>query len=75
MIQQVFEGTWEEVRAHDAELTGRHVRVTIIDADDVEISHSKPKGKMITHGMFPQLQALTDEDFKSAEWRGEDFDI
>ncbi len=31
--------------------------------------------KMIIFGMFPQLQALTEEDFKSAEWRGEDIDI
>jgi len=33
---------------------------------------SKQQGQMLTFGMFPQLQALTEEDFKSAEWHGED---
>jgi hypothetical protein len=76
MIQPVLEGTWEEVRSHDMELAGRRVRLTIVDDEDRRAEPAdKPKGKMITWGMFPQLQALTDEDFKSAEWRGEDIDI
>lgn len=28
-------------------------------------------GTMIRRGMFPQLQALTDEDFKAAEFHGD----
>ena len=30
MAQQVLEGTWEEIRAHESELAGQHVRLTII---------------------------------------------
>ena len=29
MSLQVIEGTWEEVKRHEAELTGRHVRLTV----------------------------------------------
>lgn len=29
------------------------------------------KGQMIRKGMFPQLLALTDEDFKAAEFHGD----
>jgi len=29
MASQVIEGTWEEIKRHEAELAGRHVRVTI----------------------------------------------
>ena len=32
-------------------------------------------GKMVTYGMFPQLLGLTDEDFRSAEWRGDDENV
>ncbi|MDQ2732450.1 MAG: hypothetical protein M3Y56_12390 [Armatimonadota bacterium] len=30
MELQVLTGTWEEIRAHDAELTGRRVQLTIL---------------------------------------------
>lgn len=30
-----------------------------------------PKGQMIRFGMFPELLALTDEDFKAAEFHGD----
>ena len=63
--QQVLEGTWEQVRAHDAELTGRHVRLIIIDTQSANPS---AKGTIIRLGMFPQLRALKDEDFKRAEY-------
>jgi hypothetical protein len=33
MMQNALEGTWEEIRAHDAALAGRHVRLTFLDAD------------------------------------------
>ena len=31
MVRQTFEGTWEQIVAHAAELAGRHVRVTVFD--------------------------------------------
>ena len=40
---------------------------------DPEAAEKQPK--TITFGMFPELQALTEEDFKSAEWRGEDIEL
>ena len=33
MKQQVLEGTWEEIKAHDRELNGRKVRLEVIDAE------------------------------------------
>ena len=32
------------------------------------------KGEMMRLGMFPQLSVLTDEDFKAAEFHGDDDD-
>ena len=34
-------------------------------------SSPAPKGEMIRRGMFPELQALTEEDFKGAEFHGD----
>jgi hypothetical protein len=31
MSQQVLEGTWEEIMQHAEELSGKHVRLTIVD--------------------------------------------
>jgi hypothetical protein len=46
--------------------------VTVISGEP-DATEKQPQ--MITFGMFPQLQALTDEDFKSTKWRGEDIEI
>lgn len=43
--------------------------MTVI-SEEADTTEEQPK--MITFGMFPQLQVLTEEDFKSAEWRDED---
>ncbi|HEY3324761.1 MAG TPA: hypothetical protein VGP72_30190 [Planctomycetota bacterium] len=42
------------------------VMVTFMEPEQKQ--PEKPKGKMMTFGMFPGLQAITDEDFKSAEF-------
>ena len=34
MSQHVIEGTWEEIKRHEAELIGRHLRVTILPEPD-----------------------------------------
>ena len=31
MVRQSFEGTWEEITQHAAELTGRRVRLTVLE--------------------------------------------
>ena len=36
----VLEGTWEEIRAHDAELAGRRVRLMII-SDEPQSKHAE----------------------------------
>ncbi len=62
MYQHIIEGTWSEVAKQAAALNGDvHVRLEIVE--------SKP-GKMMVKGMFPQLKALSEQDFKSAEWPG-----
>ena len=34
MLPQILEGAWEEIRAHDAELTGHRVRLTILSREN-----------------------------------------
>ena len=50
----------------------RKYKVTVISEDPE--STAMPLN-MITFGMFPQLQSLTEEDFKSSEWRGESIEL
>ena len=70
---QVYEGTPEQLVKQFSKLPKtRKYKVTVI-SDEAETTEKQPK--MITFGMFPQLQALTEEDFKSAEWRGEDIEL
>jgi hypothetical protein len=71
---QVLQGSWEEIRAHDAELIGKQVALTYFDADrpaprDPNVSSG------LYFGMFKGDEDVTEEDFKIAEWRGEDIDI
>ena len=67
---QVYEGTPDQLVKEFSKLPKtRKYRVAVIS--DEALANEK-QSKMIAFGMFPQLQALTEEDFKSAEWRGED---
>lgn len=70
---QALEGTWEEIKLHDAELSGRYVRVTVFPRKPETIQNGH--GKQLQRGLFPQLRDLTEEDFKIAEWRGDDLDL
>jgi hypothetical protein len=79
MTEQVLEGTWEEVqrKLYALRLTGRRVRVTIRDVDGSEPRNDtlpRPH-KPITYGMLPGLPPVDDEDFASAEYRGDDNDL
>ena len=75
MAQQVLEGTWDEITRHAARFKGKRVRLTILDEKD-EIASPETQvpageGELIRFGMFPQLQAISDEDFKRAEYHGD----
>ena len=64
--EQIIFGTWEEVtRHHASDLKGHRVEVRVLDEKAVP----RPS-RMITEGMFPQLAAVLDDDFRSAEWHG-----
>jgi len=72
-MTQVYEGTPEQlVKQFNKLPKTRKYRVTVI-SDEPETTATQPK--MITFGMFPQLQALTEDDFRSAEWHGEDIEL
>jgi hypothetical protein len=64
----VLEGSWEEVLSHHSELEGKRVKLIVLP----ESPHGTAREpKKLQFGMFPQLQDLTEEDFKSAEWSGD----
>lgn len=69
----VLNGTWEEIRAHDAELTGKRVQLIVDDAENNSTSQPLTE-QMITLGMFPQLLALSDQDFSDAEYHDDGTD-
>jgi hypothetical protein len=41
----ILEGLWEEVRAHDAELQGRRVRLIILPDEAEQATHAKSVGR------------------------------
>jgi hypothetical protein len=69
---QIILGQWEEVsRRHSSELKGHRVEIRVLD----QTARSSPP-RMIFEGMFPQLAAISEEDFAKAEWRGpKDVDV
>lgn len=67
---QVYEGTPEQLARQLRQLPNtQKYRMTVVP-EETEASQEQPK--LIIFGMFPQLQSLTEEDFRTAEWRGED---
>ena len=65
--RQVLEGTWEEIKSHEKELTGRFLRV-IVEADDAQTSEdiegetTPARRKLLGYGMFAHLP-FSSEDF------------
>ncbi len=47
------------------------VLVTFLEGGKANGSGQTGKGRMITFGMFPGLNGVTDEDFKAAEFHGD----
>ena len=66
---QVYEGTPEQLVKQLSKLTRTAKYKMTLTPKEPEATEKTPM--MITFGMFPQLQALTEEDFKSAEWPGD----
>lgn len=79
MQQQIYEGTWEEIAQHAAELRGRRLRLTVLSEQnpfDAAASLEQPAGNgHLYFGMFKGDLDVTEEEFKLAEWRGQDIDI
>ena len=75
MAPNVIEGTWEDVIRHGVELAGKRVRLTVLPAEEDSSRTAEPGAPVpaarVTFGMFPQLQEITEEDFKSAQFRGD----
>ena len=66
---QIYEGTPEQLVKQLSQLPNtRKYKITVTPDEPT----TEKTSRMITFGMFPQLQSLTEEDFKSAEWHGED---
>ena len=47
MLEQVFEGTWEEVSQHADEFTGKHVRLMVLDEVAERPSAPQPNSLML----------------------------
>jgi len=59
VYHEVIEGTWKEVAKRASNISQETlVRLEVL---------GDPGRRMIKKGMFPQLKALSEEDFKSAE--------
>jgi hypothetical protein len=68
---QVYEGTPDQLVKQLSKLPQtRKYKVTVTSEDS-----EQPQGTGLRRGMFPQLRGLSDEDFKAAEWQGEDTDL
>ena len=72
-MTQVYEGTLEQLVKQLSKLPGSRKYKITVTAEEPETTTKQ--SKPIAFGAFPQLQSLTEEDFKRAEWRGEDIDL
>ena len=71
--EHVYEGTPEQLVKQLRKLPiAQKYKTTVIPEDPEAIVRQK---QMIAFGMFPQLQALTEVDFKEAEWLEEDIEL
>ena len=77
-IQQVIEGTWEEVKErHAHELSGHRVQIRVMDEEIHDESAARngngspDEPKYMYFGMFQGEKDLALEDFKIAEFHGD----
>ena len=63
---QTYEGTLEQLVQQLSKLPNtRKYKITVTPDEPA----TNKASTVIPFGIFPQLQSLTEEDFKSAEWR------
>ena len=67
-IEGVYKDGKVELSEMPAHIEESRVLVTFLEN---KTDGAPKKGQMMRYGMFPQLQELTDEDFKSAEFHGD----
>ena len=67
-----IEGVYKDGRIELSEdpktVEERRVLVTFLEGGTANGSAKAESGRMITFGMFPELNVLTEEDFKAAEF-------
>lgn len=62
---RIFLGKWEEVtKEHFDELRGHQVEIRVLDQ-----FVARRKSRMMYEGMFRPSKPITEDDFRSAEWR------
>lgn len=71
---QPLEGTSEELEQFLRNVSRKQrFRLIPLSTETNEASkQASGTGQMIRKGMFPELRDLTEEDFRSAEWYGDD---
>src|SRR5437868_10777545 len=73
-LEQVLEGTWEEVSRHGPQLAGKRVRLTVLpDEEQAEVRDVQPRPRSygFFYGVFSGEPQPTNDDFKSAEFQGD----
>ena len=72
-MAQVYEGTPDQLVKQLNKLSGTRKYKLTVEPEDLKGPPVPPK--MISFGLFPQLQSLSDDDFKSAEWTGREIEL
>ena len=67
-IEGVYKGGRIELSEDPKTVEERRVLVTFLEGGTANGSAKAEGGRMITFGMFPELNVLTDEDFKATEF-------
>jgi len=65
---EVIEGTWDEISEQASRLRGHRLVVVVLPDSGQD---APAPARRMEPGMFPQLAALTDDDFKAAEYSGD----
>lgn len=60
-MQQVLEGTWEEIKTHEAELAGKRLRVVICPPEQANAEEMKPPKRVSALGKYAGV--LNSEEF------------
>ena len=60
-MQSVFEGTWEEIKQHEAEFKGKHLRVIIHSAPPPQMTKQPTTARVSAMGKY--AGTLNTEEF------------